>query len=169
MAKRSKASNLKEKEMLKVAEYYLNAPGQHSYRSVAFMFKCTHYQVRNAVAKYKELKFKEAVAEKSREVVDKEREGVRDEIKRIGALDLVDEAIVDTIALIRANKSMDVLDRIKYINQLTIAMKRVSDLLFVEAVKKPDAQKVIKLCQLIDPQITEAKILELWKRIELSK
>ena len=167
MPKKSKIAS--KTKQIEIAKFYLDNSPQTSYRRVGLQFGCTANQVRNYVAKYENEEYAEARSLKENEEVQAEKIALLKRLKDTAITSLVDEVVVDVLAEIRMRKDMTTDDRLTAINKLTMAMQRTQKLQFVEALRKPDAQKVIQLCKLIDNKLTETQIIELWQKIELEK
>ena len=152
---------------MKIAKYYLKNPSKTSYAKVALKFGVSVDQVRNYVKKFRSEKYIAKIDEEVSKEIKEERIRVNDELEEYGQAALMKEIILDTIAELRVRKDLPIKERIKMTNDITLAKSRNQKLELVDALKKPDAKKVIKLCKLIDPSLTESKIINLWKQIEI--
>lgn len=163
MAKISKKVG-KAKQM-KIAKHKLFKGG--SYDEVALRFGVTRDQVRNYVSKFRNEEYAKGLDADIKEEIAAERAKVSKELQENGPTTLIHETIVDFIAQVRKRGDLDLKDKLDYIGKLTMSMKRNQDMQFVEAVKKPDARRVIRLVQYFSPEATEKEILEAWKIIAL--
>lgn len=154
-------------KQMKIAKYYLDNKSTTSYDKVGIKFNVTKDQVRNYVRNYENNRYSEIRSLRENEEVDKERIRVRQELKESSISALLDETIIDVIAEIRSRKDFSTTDRMNAINKLTLAMKRTQELQFVEALRKPDAKKVILLMQSENPNLTENEIIQRWMKITL--
>jgi len=161
------AKSVSKAKQMKIAKYYLKNPSKTSYAKVALKFGVSVDQVRNYVKKFRSEKYIAKIDEEVSKEIKEERIRVNDELEEYGQAALMKEIILDTIAELRVRKDLPIKERIKMTNDITLAKSRNQKLELVDALKKPDAKKVIKLCKLIDPSLTESKIINLWKQIEI--
>lgn len=164
----NKSRNSKSKQV-KIAKYYIDNKSETSYKKVAIRFKATPDQVRRWVEKYERNEYAEARSEAENNEVEAEKVKIRQELKDTALTALLDEVIIDVLSELRMRGDMTTEEKMNAINKMTMAMQRTQKLQFVEALKKPDAQKVIKLCKMIDSSLTEKEIIDLWQQIELEK
>lgn len=164
MAKKSKT--VSKAKQIKIAKYYLFKDSS-SYKNVALRFNVTKDQVRNYVDKYRNEEYTAALDADLRVEFDANKDKVAKELLEVGANTLINETIVNVIAALRSRTDLEPKEQLDLVSKLTITMKRNQDMQFVDAVKKPDVQKIIELVRYFYPDATEKEILEAWKILEL--
>jgi len=168
----NKSRNTKSKQV-KIAKYYIDKKADStvntSYKTVAIRYNVSPDQVRRWVEKYERNEYAEARSKSENDEVEDERQIVRQQMKDEGISALLDDAIIDVLSELRVRKDMTTEDKMNAINKLTMSMQRAQKLQFVEALKKPDAQKVILLVKFFSTDTTEKEILEAWQQIDLEK
>lgn len=165
MAKKSKTVH--KAKQIKIAKYYLFKGNGATYNEVALKFNVSKDQVRNYVDKFRNEEYAAGLDADRKEELALEKEKVAKELLELGATTLINETIVDVIANIRRRGDLEPKEQLDYISKLTMSMKRNQDMQFVDAVKKPDVQKIIELVRYFYPDATEKEILEAWKILAL--
>jgi len=164
MAKKSKT--VSKAKQIKIAKYYLFRDSS-SYNNVAIKFNVSKDQVRNYVDKFRNEEYAAGLDADLKEELNAEKKKVSKELLELGANTLINETIVTVVSVIRTRTDLEPKDQLDLLSKLTMTMKRNQDMQFVDAVKKPDAQKVIELVRYFHPSATEKEILEAWKIIAL--
>ena len=159
--------SIPESLQIEIAQFFLENE-DYTQEGVAKKFNVSHNQVRYALKKYKRLQFDEAKADELETQLEIKRVKIAEEMKNKGAIRLINNLIVDLIAECEV-KELPIGERVNNLNKLTTAMKRLQSLQLVETLKKPDAQKVIKLCKKIKPGLTDSEILVLWEQVITEK
>lgn len=159
--------SIPESLQIEIAQFFLDNE-EYSQNDVAKKFNVSHNQVRYAVKKFNRLQFDEAVEQEHQAQLEIKRVKIAEEMKNKGAIRLVNSLIVDLIAECEV-KELPIGEKVNNVNKLTTAMKRLQSLQLSETLKKPDAQRVIKLCKKIKPGLTDSDILVLWEQVITEK
>jgi hypothetical protein len=158
--RRRKANKISDKKRLQIAKWREKNPTA-SYKFLADKFNVTYEQARTACKKFKDGDLGAPKLRRTNKINAKIEAFAKDGDYKALIKDMFNEALV------KVSEQEDLVPEqlLKITQELIKTQRQLLAIDLYTQIKSPDVDKVCKLVRLVDPTLTDAKIIELWHTV----